>query len=420
MSRNPSRRTTLPLIGCPPISVRAPSSCARAIASAARSSHARSPTSPTGRRRRSTACAGCSPARTLAPLGAEPFEIVRALAHGHVAAALGTVRRLGLDKALPKGPERRAKLILAMIVARIIEPAAKLATACQLSEATAAHSLGAVLGLGEVDEDELYAALDLLGRSQTGVEKVLAQRHLEGWRARALRRHLELSGGAAVRTGAIRLQPRSSPRPAADRLRPVVHDGRLPGRRRGLRRQSRRSEHARQSGAEAAHALSAEAHRAGRRSRHDHPGAHRRRPRARRLRLDHRAARPDRPGPGCRGRPPAALAVRRARHGGDRLGRLSRRASHRLSQPRTGGRARAQARRTHRCDREGAGQDLRGDRAKAQSAPRQGQDRPQGRRRDRPSPHGPSISSSPSPTQASPGRARPRRSPPKPRSTASM
>ncbi len=65
-----------------------------------------------------------------------------------------------------------------MIVARIIEPAAKLATARQLSATTAAHSLGAVLGLGEVDEDELYAALDLLGRSQTAVEKVLAQRHL--------------------------------------------------------------------------------------------------------------------------------------------------------------------------------------------------------------------------------------------------
>jgi len=115
---------------------------------------------------------------TLVPLGAERFEIERALAHGHVAAALGTVRRLGLDKILPKGPERKAKLILAMIVARIVEPAAKLATARQLSEATAAHSLGAVLGLGEVDEDELYAALDLLGRSQASVEKVLAERHL--------------------------------------------------------------------------------------------------------------------------------------------------------------------------------------------------------------------------------------------------
>jgi hypothetical protein len=74
-----------------------------------------------------------NPGETLVPLGAERFEIARALAHGHVAAVLGTVRRLGLDKALPKGPERRAKLILAMIVARIIEPAAKLATARQLS-----------------------------------------------------------------------------------------------------------------------------------------------------------------------------------------------------------------------------------------------------------------------------------------------
>jgi len=116
---------------------------------------------------------------TLVPLEAERFEIARALAHGHVAAALGTVRRLGLDKMLPKGPDRRARLILAMIVARIVEPAAKLATARQLSEATAAHSLGAVLGLGEVDEDELYAALDLLGRGQASVEKALAKRHLE-------------------------------------------------------------------------------------------------------------------------------------------------------------------------------------------------------------------------------------------------
>ena len=116
---------------------------------------------------------------TLSPVGAERFEIVRSLAHGHVAAVLGAVRRLGLDKALPKGPQRRAKLILAMIVARVVEPAAKLATARQLSETTAAHSLGAVLGLGEVDEDELYAALDLLGRSRSTVEKVLAQRHLK-------------------------------------------------------------------------------------------------------------------------------------------------------------------------------------------------------------------------------------------------
>jgi hypothetical protein len=61
----------------------------------------------------------------------------------------------------------------------VIEPAAKLATARQLSEATAAHSLGAVLGLGAVDEDELYRALDLLGAAQPKIETALARRDLK-------------------------------------------------------------------------------------------------------------------------------------------------------------------------------------------------------------------------------------------------
>jgi hypothetical protein len=91
---------------------------------------------------------------------------------------LGALRAIGLDRPLPRRPERLAKLALALIVARVIEPAAKLATARQLSEATAAHSLGAVLGLEEVDEDELYRALDLLGAAQPSIEKALARRHV--------------------------------------------------------------------------------------------------------------------------------------------------------------------------------------------------------------------------------------------------
>ena len=107
------------------------------------------------------------------------FEIERALPHGHVAAVLGQVRQLGLDRQLPRRPERLGKLALALIVARVIEPAAKLSTARQLSEATASHSLGAMLGLGEVDEDELYRALDLLGAAQSAIERALARRHLK-------------------------------------------------------------------------------------------------------------------------------------------------------------------------------------------------------------------------------------------------
>jgi hypothetical protein len=114
----------------------------------------------------------------LAP-ATDRCEIERSLPHGHVAAVLGLVRNVGLDRLLPRRPERLAKLVLALIVARVIEPAAKLSTARQLSEATASHSLGAVLRLGEVDEDELYRALDVLGAAQPAIERALARRHLK-------------------------------------------------------------------------------------------------------------------------------------------------------------------------------------------------------------------------------------------------
>jgi hypothetical protein len=112
-----------------------------------------------------------------APPGAMTIE--RSLPHGHVAAVLGTLRQSGLDRLLPKAPERVGKLLRALIVARVVEPAAKLATARQLSDATAAHSLGAVLGLKSVDEDELYAALDVLYESQPKIEAALAKKHLQ-------------------------------------------------------------------------------------------------------------------------------------------------------------------------------------------------------------------------------------------------
>src|ERR1700732_4956871 len=99
---------------------------------------------------------------------AEAVEIVRALPHGHVLAALGT--------ALPRrAPQRRRDLALALIVARLLEPAAKLATARMLDPATATHSLGEMLGLGRVTAKEVYAALDWLGREQPDPLTLAAQ-----------------------------------------------------------------------------------------------------------------------------------------------------------------------------------------------------------------------------------------------------
>jgi len=63
-------------------------------------------------------------------------------------------------------------------VARLIDPAAKLATARALDEATATHSLGVTLGLDAINFKEVYAALDWLGMAQPSIETALARRHL--------------------------------------------------------------------------------------------------------------------------------------------------------------------------------------------------------------------------------------------------
>jgi hypothetical protein len=113
----------------------------------------------------------------LVPVG-ESMEIVRSLPHGHVAAVLGVAHQIGLDELLPDGSERQRNLALALIVERLIDPAAKLATARALDERTAVNSLGATLGLGEVNVKEVYAALDWLGMAQPSIEDALARRHL--------------------------------------------------------------------------------------------------------------------------------------------------------------------------------------------------------------------------------------------------
>jgi hypothetical protein len=117
---------------------------------------------------------------TVVPAGQEALTITRSLPHGHVAAVLGTLRRSGLDRLLGPAGSRCRDLAIALIVSRIIAPTSKLATAKALDPATAASSLGMVLGLGEVDEDELYTALDWLLARQPAVEAALAKRYLEG------------------------------------------------------------------------------------------------------------------------------------------------------------------------------------------------------------------------------------------------
>jgi hypothetical protein len=114
------------------------------------------------------------------PDAREGLTMLRSLPHGHVAAVLGAARKIGLDRLLAVGraPARLVALVLAMVVARVIDPASKLASARQLDAATATSSLGPLLGLGAVSEQELYAALDWLLSQQSRLEQRLARQHL--------------------------------------------------------------------------------------------------------------------------------------------------------------------------------------------------------------------------------------------------
>ena len=112
---------------------------------------------------------------------APDLKLMRSLPHGHVAAALGILRKLGLDDLLAQGQRQRARmvaLVTALVVVRLLDPASKLTTARLLDGTTATSSLGTVLALGKVDEQELYDALDWLLAQQERIETALARRHL--------------------------------------------------------------------------------------------------------------------------------------------------------------------------------------------------------------------------------------------------
>ena len=109
----------------------------------------------------------------LVPAG-EAFRIVRSLAHGHVAAVIGTLRSLGLETLLDRRPSRQRDLAVALVAGRVVRPASKLATARLLGVTT----LGEVMAVAGATEDELYGALDWLLARQDRVERALAARHL--------------------------------------------------------------------------------------------------------------------------------------------------------------------------------------------------------------------------------------------------
>jgi hypothetical protein len=118
------------------------------------------------------------------------------LPHGHVLAVTGMIHKLGLDKLLFGKRHHLRELSLALVAGRVIEPGSKLSLAQSLAKGAEHHSLGEVLGLGELGKaidpenpessqekraaGEFYAAMDWLLERQEKVEDALAKRHLTG------------------------------------------------------------------------------------------------------------------------------------------------------------------------------------------------------------------------------------------------
>ena len=121
---------------------------------------------------------------TVIGTGPGELEVERSLPHGHVAAAVGMIGRIALDRlilstAKDASSRRYCDLVVAMMADRLIAPRSKLGFVRAVDEETAASSLGAVLGLGKVKEREAYEALDWLVERQNRIENGLARRHLK-------------------------------------------------------------------------------------------------------------------------------------------------------------------------------------------------------------------------------------------------
>jgi len=104
------------------------------------------------------------------------LEVVRSRAHGHVEAVMTAMKRLGFERLIDARPSRERNLIMAMVAERIIAPAA---SKLGMTRAWADTTLSEDLGVADVDEDALYAAMDWLLERQEAIEKRLAKRHLQ-------------------------------------------------------------------------------------------------------------------------------------------------------------------------------------------------------------------------------------------------
>ena len=98
--------------------------------------------------------------------------------HGHVAAIHSALKKSGLLGMIDSKRSRERDVVAAMVIDRIINGDSKLATVRHCASETASTSLGELLSLGDLHENECYAAMDWLLERQNKIQKKLAKKHL--------------------------------------------------------------------------------------------------------------------------------------------------------------------------------------------------------------------------------------------------
>jgi transposase len=108
----------------------------------------------------------------------DDFEKVDSWHHGHVDAVLRTMKQLGFERLISNRRCKARDLVVAMVVGRILEPDNEKNSKLANTRWWETTTLPSMLNLDDVDEDDLYAAMDWLLERQATIEKKLAHRHL--------------------------------------------------------------------------------------------------------------------------------------------------------------------------------------------------------------------------------------------------
>lgn len=109
----------------------------------------------------------------------DAFDKVESWHHGHVDAVMRSMRQLGFEQLISSRRCRERDLVVAMVAGRILESDSQHNSKLANTRWWNTTTLPQLLDLTDVDEDDLYEAMDWLLKKQDAIEQKLAKRHLE-------------------------------------------------------------------------------------------------------------------------------------------------------------------------------------------------------------------------------------------------